>query len=187
MEITLQEIAAYLLFLFLQGLFVNGIKASSNGDTEISPSGRVIDGEMILYPLYKFIMQHTIRRDYYGDDLWEKIYKNTDFINCQCPLTYDDLIRLSKLVPAMFDNDIKSEIKGGDILFFKEYKEYKFSKYIRKPIIQCIICMPSFWGLFTYWPVISYLYGVNIFTVTLWVVNTVCLSYVCYLLYKPVK
>lgn len=187
MEITIQLIGSFILFLFVQALFINGIKAASHDDTEVSPSGRIMYGEMILYPLRRFILQHTIIKDYYYENLWDKIYANIEWARPEFPFNHDEMVKLGKVVPAMFDNDIKYEIQGGNLRFYKEYKKYKFSKYIRKPIIQCIICMPSFWGLFTYWPLISYLYGVNIYTILLWIVNTVCLSYVCYLIYKPVK
>src|SRR5215217_2745806 len=122
MEITIQVIACYLLFLLIQALFINGIKAASNGETEISPSGRVIDGEMILYPLYKFIMQHTIRKDYYGIWFWEKIGEAIPNKTPEIPLTREEWIKFAKTVQAYFGNEIKYEFQKNQIEFYKEYK-----------------------------------------------------------------
>lgn len=172
-------LTAYILFLFVQAIFINGIRISAVGETEILPDGSKRHGEMIFYPLYRFMTQKTYKKVFYsGEEYSLLLTKILDFSKD----SFNDKESLIKSL-KFIDSEIKLE-SFDDMQFYKEIEFYKFSKYIRKPIIQCIICMASFWGIFTYWPLIAYLYGINIFTLILWVINTICLSYVNYLVYK---
>lgn len=195
---ALALIAAYLIFLLLQAIFINGIKISASGDTVKSPSGKDIDSEMILYPLYKWLTKHQYVPEYYvGDQLTvliEKINKAMGYdwkdsvIKVKINTGIENLKASMKQVNILVDSEIKYEINDdSSISLYKLEKRYKYSKYIRKPIIQCVVCMASFWGVFTYWPLIYFVYGVNYFTFMLWIANTISLSYINFFIYKNHK
>lgn len=196
---ALALIAAYLIFLLLQAIFINGIKISASGDTVKSPSGKDIDSEMILYPLYKFLTQHQFIEQYYsGSELNSLLSKINEILSCGWTKSTGHVVRINdrsgslsslmKQVNILINSEIKCvDHKDGTISLYKLEKKYKYSKYIRKPIIQCVVCMASFWGIFTYWPLIYFVYGVNYFTFMLWIANTISLSYINFFIYKNHK
>jgi hypothetical protein len=194
MELSIELLGCYLIFLLIQSLFINGVQISAAGETVKSPMGRDIDSEMLLYPLKKYLLQHFMIREYFTGapavTLAEKFFKATGL---RYPVDeasgWIRVLANHESTAKLFVNGIDAEMKydidtAFGIRFYKEYPQYKFSKWIRKPIIQCIICMASFWGFFTYWIPVCYLYGVNPITIFMWLVNTVCLAYVNYLIHK---
>lgn len=199
MEITqiLCYLLAYCVFLLLQAVMINGIKISASGHTEKSPSGEDIDSEMILYPLYKWLTQSQLVKVYYqGPELGRLVeqinkYLSSDY-GCNDQVMFvpkeDHFSARFPQLQVMLGHQVQLEVfLSGSVGFYKELKVYRYSKYLRKPIIQCVICMASFWGFFTYWPVIYFVYGVKYFTFILWIVNTFCLSYINFLIFKANK
>jgi len=210
-------IMAAMFYALLQAFFINGVKISSLGSTEVDPQGKDRDGEMILYPLYKFLTQSYQRRVYYnGERLdalldqidklspWFKIVRRKD-VNVSprtTPLpafyvTYSamhfrpDAYNLEKLDTLIEDiKKMDPEIivavnrEGGFALFCKEYTEYRFSKYLRKPIIQCIVCMASFWTIFTYWIPALYFFGPSLPLVYIGIINTFVVAYLNYVVFN---
>jgi hypothetical protein len=183
--VNLIFLLSYVAFLFIQAVFINGVFIAAHGETTTLPSGKKVDSEMILYPLYKFLTQHKIVKDFYPKDKSDELMQKARMVmgNLKEDNMTDFYVKIRKGLKVI-DPELMLQATIDKVGVYKEHKEYRFSKYLRKPIIQCIICMASFWGFFTYWPLISYLYGVNYFTIALWVVNTFCLSYVNFLIYK---
>lgn len=190
-------LVAYTFFMFLQAIFINGIKISASGETIKSPSGRDIDSEMILYPVKKYLCQFKMFPEYYSgpqlEDLLKKIEAKS-FVSLNAvrgiyavPANLDHIVDWDKITRQLVSVDPEIKVDASDpeaVMFFKEMKAYRFSKYIRKPIIQCVICMASFWGFFTYWIPVYYAFGFSVETFILWIANTICLSFVNYLIFK---
>lgn len=194
MELSIELLGCYLIFLFIQALFINGVQISAAGETVKSPMGRDIDSEMLLYPLRKYLLKHFMIKEYYvgsaAEQLKLKFLKATGLdYNVDEASGWIRVPANHEATAKLFVNGIDVEMKYDidtqlGIRFYKEYPQYRFPVWVRKPTIQCIICMASFWGFFTYWIPVCYLYGVNPITIFMWFVNTVCLAYLNYLIHK---
>lgn len=167
-------VLAALVYVVLQSLFIIGIRAAAKGGTEILPNGKHKDSEMILYPILKYLTRTRSNKIYYSDaelaKLMDRIQSLTDMnfmyddtrlkiADNEFPLTkYANQL---KEVLAKIDQKNQLEIDNGLIRFYKMDEEYIVCKYLRKPIIQCPICMSSFWSIFSYWIPIIYLFGMS--------------------------
>lgn len=174
----------FLAFQIVQALFINGVKIAATGETEILPDGTEKDSEMILYPIYKFLCKKYKTTVYYENSQLNSLllkletYLGANFNFADFPMETIE-IQLQKVDP-----EIMITRNGEGYLFYKYVEHYFYSKYIRKPIIQCIICMASFWGFFTYWVPAYFVFGITEFSILLWLINTICLSYSNYLIFK---
>ncbi|MCL7762833.1 hypothetical protein MPF19_05345 [Polaribacter sp. Z014] len=74
------------------------------------------------------------------------------------------------------DPKIIITLTNSGVQFHKEYTHYKVNKYLRKPIIQCPICMSSIWSIFTFWIPILYWFGFSWPIVYLGIANTCILA-----------
>ena len=190
---------AYIGFLFIQSFIINGIKLSANGETKILPDGSEQDSNMILYPLQKYLLQNKPRKIFYAgiefDKLWEMLkhkYMNvipeSIMINeNRLSFDNDEDVEIMKKLGYVFerDHEIKWQFDGQVFTFYKEFPEFKFSKYVRMPIIQCIKCMSSFWSIvLTFLPVMIYFFGLQWWLIPLGIVNIFALAYLNYRLYS---
>jgi hypothetical protein len=82
-------------------------------------------------------------------------------------------------------------VERKKVSFYKSYKQYRYSKYVRKPLVECLKCMASFWGTLFFWPVAimlsRYFFDVTFdwAMVPAWVIYCFMLAYVnTYLFYK---
>lgn len=167
-------VLAALIYVILQSLFIIGIRAAAKGGTEILPNGKHKDSEMILYPILKYLTKTRLTKIYYSGieftKLMEKLKLHTDInimhddeklkvMDKGFPLTK----YVEKLKEALLKVDPKTqlEIDNSLIRFYKMDEEYVVWKYFRKPIIQCPICMSSFWSIFSYWIPITYIFGMS--------------------------
>lgn len=182
-EDALLFMIAFILFQVIQAIFINGVKIAASGTTEKLPDGTEKDSEMILYPFYKWLCQSYTRKVYYSGSELQNIWSFLT-ITMGNSFMIDFPAETVKIQLGKMDPFIQMEREGEAYIFYKEITEYKYSKYLRKPIIQCIICMASFWGFFTYWFPVYFLLGINFFTVSVWIINTICLSYTNYLVFK---
>ena len=83
------------------------------------------------------------------------------------------------------ENNIKAQFFNERIMFYREYKRYRFSKFIRKPLVECLKCMASFWGTLIWWGAVLHFIGYDPIQVPLWILYCFALSYVnTYLFYK---
>lgn len=189
---------AFIGYLFIQGFVINGIAAAASGETITLPDGTKKDSNMILYPLQKFLLQYVDEKIYYSGaefkKLWDMLrHKYINIIPASADASSmhkivfssdEDAEVMKKLCYVIErDHEVKSMYHDGAFVFYKEFKKYKFSKYVRLPIIQCIKCMSSFWSLvLTFFPVMLYIFGFHWWLLPLWVINVFALSYVNLLL-----
>lgn len=184
-------LVAFILFLTLQSWFINGISTSAAGTTEKYPDGTDNDSEMILYPLKKWLTQSFTKKIYYSGDEFKKLWGDIrkKYYN-SLPSTEsngfnvwvfnaddkDQMMQVLKKVEE--EKGVKSEWNGRHVQFYKEIRFAKYSKYVRKPIIECIKCMSSFWGTLTYWPTVLMALDFGWWMFGVWIADIVILSYV---------
>jgi hypothetical protein len=202
-------ILLFLVYLFPQALLINGIYISAYGRTDILPDGKHADSEMILYPLYKFLNQNTAEKIYFtGEQLlkynpmatyYKKgvIIKN-DALGAYTFVFHEEFALVDALklwATAYLNAETEYDQHSNTVSFYRYETVYKFSKYLRKPIITCVVCMASFWSIFTFLIPATLIFGIdsnflliiNIKIMAIWIANVFCLSYLNYLLYKPRK
>lgn len=184
-------IALFTLYLLPQAMFINGIWLAASGKTEIRPDGTDHDSEMILYPLAKYFNRKKMQIVYYDGqqlaDLCAVIFHSYPTLDTIENLT-DDQIYLWKKQQRLIEHtlDIKIYVRSTSVNFYREYSVYRFSKFIRKPLFGCVICMPSFWGIFTFLIPGLLFTHFDPLMIALYVPNTVCLSYLTFKIMKPV-
>lgn len=195
-------IACFLIYLPIQSLLINGIYISAAGRTDQLPDGSSADSEMILYPLYKFLNQSVQKRvsftlsvikqriPFFPNITGGTINWSGDgplFALTPIPGQTLNLDELNKWADAYLSGKVEYDDFTRTVMIYQDVTFYKFSKYLRKPIITCIICMASFWSIFTFLiPVILY-FGFSLKIIPIWVGNVFCLSYLNYVIFKPRK
>lgn len=173
-----------MIYVVLQSLIIIGIRAAAKGGTEILPDGSEKDSEMILYPLLKFLTRTIPNKIYYEGKEFEKLMDKINRLS-KLELLYDDskikntnksgninsFINDLQVIINQVDSNIKIELSNNFVRLYKIDAKYKISKYFRKPIIQCPICMSSFWSIFSYWIPTIYLFDFSIELVYLGGIN----------------
>lgn len=200
---TIHFIEAWLLYLVMQALFINAIKLGAAGDTATMPDGSVRDSEMILYPLAKELLKKEPVKIYYKEDALEdwlsKLLKSTNvgaflekayvFNGDTIVLTSDENAeKLTTWIAWLNNNELYRnnhfELTGLDLNIYTYLDQFVYSKWLRKPIIQCIVCMSSFWGLFTFLVPMLIVNHFNLWVFPAYLVNTALLSVVNKLVFK---
>lgn len=193
-------ICCFILYLPIQSLLINGIYISAAGRSETLPDGTVVGSEMILYPLYRFLNQQTQSPVFFsikrirelsnklpivpwGTIDWTKY--DQAFVVTLNPGAEADLTSLKTWATAYLNAEVFYQ--SNQLSFYQNIPHYKFSKYIRKPIITCIICMASFWSIFTFLIPVIYLFGWDLKILPIWIGNMFCVSYLNYVIFKPRK
>jgi hypothetical protein len=200
MEITkiVQYLIAWCLLLISQSIFINGVYQSATGETKKRVDGSDEDSEMILYWLKKFFEQtkttlvpykdlalSNIIQELYNYDKESQILLFDQIEGGVIANTYNNWQRFLKLIPQ-YQANCRIKIKNNaDWRFFiyKEYEDYKYPVWLRKPIIQCIKCMASFWGALTFWPVVLFLFGFNLIEIPIFFADMFSLAYLNWVLY----
>lgn len=202
-------IFSWLMFVLAQSIVINGIKLSMDGETETMPDGTELDSPMIFYPVQKFFMKKgpDIQRFFTGKnfllfikDIQQKYPQLMPQFEIRSGgmwqvdhlyLTDEKAIAGFKQMMAIVAREMKvyyNEVDSErEYVFYKVYDNYKFSRWVRMPIAQCIKCMASFWSLIlTYFPPMFYFIGFEhwVTIVLLWPMNVLSLVYVNYLIYK---
>lgn len=190
MEATLfwiELFTAFILYQVIQAVFINGIKLAASGSTEILPDGTHKDSEMILYPMAKFLLQKkTCKIFYKGEQLaiiFMEIKQHLNTLkglqisgnNLQLPfdLSPVDFLKVTPYLNKALGIDFI--LLDNGISVYKEFPKYRFSKWLRKPIIECVVCMGSFWGIITFLiPVLFITHSFMAFPA--YVVNALCLA-----------
>lgn len=192
----LSFILLFVVYLIPQAMFINGVWLAASGSTEIRPDGSHHDSEMIFYPLKKYLEQKRMEKVYFNGDRYIEIVSKaksfSQFITAY--VVVGDLYKLTDDQQELWINnkaglevflDAKINITTTGILYlYREFSVYRFSKYLRKPIFGCIICMSSFWGLITFLLPALIIFKDPI-VIALYVPNTFCLSYLNYKIFKP--
>ena len=203
MSELLITVLLFLVYLLAQAFFINGIYISSKGSEGNLPDGTLEKSEMILYPFYRFLNQHSVKR------VGFKFPELSKRVNEKFPLIEGGLIRWDDsqptgwysiietgLVPldlkalyhwaqTVLDAKIFYEATNKRFFIYQEVNVYKYSKYLRKPIITCVICMASFWSIFTFFIPGIIIFGLSFKILIIWIANVFCLSYLNFLIFKP--
>jgi hypothetical protein len=179
---------AWAIYLIVQALFINGIKLAASGTTEIMPDGTEKDSEMLLYPMSKELLKKQACKIFYkGSNLYKicetletqyhlsvAVNKNHDAILFN---NIDDLYQfrtaqanISKILGVQFDTS------SAIVTVYIDSDEYVWSKWIRKPIIGCVVCMASFWGIFTFLVPALVVSHFNWMVLPAYLINTVMLG-----------
>ncbi len=174
-----------------------GVWITAKGETETMPNGKDFDSEMILYSFKKRVMKHrkevVFFEGVYFNELIEKIRvqipefdftsSNKEILITRHDSNYVAFLNLLNERIKRIDSKIQITLTDSGVQFHKEYIYYKVNKYLRKPIIQCPICMSSIWSIFTYWIPIIYWFGFSLPIVYLGIANTCILACVNWLIF----
>lgn len=193
----------FLLYAIVQALIINGIFISASGSDITLPDGTVLGSEMILYPVYKFLNKsydkavgYTLTEinnrikvplpgitggtiDWRGDGPLFAVAPN--------PGQNIDPTSLKVWAAAYLHGALDYDEANQTIMFYQNVTFYRFSKWLRKPILTCIICMASFWSIFTFLIPVILIFGWHWQIIPIWVANMFCLSYLNYVIFKPRK
>lgn len=197
MSVIFYGIFAALGYVLLQSLFILGVRIAAKGGTEKLPDGTDKDSEMILYPLFKYLTRVKRQKIYYSGDEFDKLVERirsvmsgVDLIarDNRIQVAKGDAERASVLKElngalATIDKKIEVDATAEAIRFYKIDEEYVVNKYFRKPVIQCPICMASYWSTFSYWIPVIYFYGFNFWVLYLGVLNICAVSSTNWLLW----
>lgn len=192
---TAQEIfyiiAAWVLFIFSQSMILNGIKIAASGTTETMPNGKEKDSQMILYPIAKWLDRHYMKRVYYQGEELDKLiltFKKehpqimpTNYLHRDAGILFNndtDVYIMQGLVNKKEMMGIKYELHGRRMVFYKEYKEYRLSKWWRLPTLGCIRCMSSYWSLVTFWLPLLIVFGFHWWMLLVWLANVPSVTFV---------
>lgn len=192
-------ILIWLLYLVSQSLFINGIFISSYGKTEKYPDGTDKDSEMIFYPIYKYINRTYKKRYYFSRSMldvsafpkidglvviWDDFVTDGAIIRGFRVVGNGSTYAAEKWIKEYYGGKMKHDQVNHRIAFYTEEDEYVFSKYFRKPTFGCIVCMSSFWSIFTFALPVAYFYPWTWGTTFLWFADIISLAYVNFLIFK---
>lgn len=195
-------IAAYILYLLVMAWSIVGIRLAAEGATEILPDGSEQDGEMFLYPLYKELHRFEYRKVFYRDKqltlLMQKILKSKLLPPSVNLDWHSDLIRTytaesKELLLGLEDylkvhHGVSIEVAGETTFrLYREVKDYHYSKYVRKPVIGCVTCMPSLWSVFMFGIPMLTTFGFHAWIFQLWLWTIPALSFLTTTFYKKAK
>lgn len=201
MEINkiLQYLLAWGLLVLFQSIFINGVYQSATGDTKKRVDGTDEDSEMILYWLKKFFEKRKeVLYQYKYNALAKLIFEiikavpelsgnfgciEDDRIDFAIAANKDLFYKNRGFIYAKCNVKIVFSNNGWCVKFYQSVEEYKYSKWLRKPIIQCIKCMSSFWGALTFWPVVLCLFGFNLLEIPIFFADVFSLTYLNWIIY----
>ncbi|QJB32260.1 transposase [Chitinophaga oryzae] len=190
-------IMAAIGYIFLQSLFILGVRIAAKGAVEKLPNGKDKDSEMILFPIFKYLTRTERIKIYYSGEQFDQLARRLGVLMPEYRLNMEDnsillppddasrvpvLKELNNMLPKI-DGKIQVEVTDNSIRFFKIDEVFKVNKYLRKPVIQCPICMASYWSVFSYWIPVIYFYGFNFWVVYAGVVNICAVACMNWLLW----
>lgn len=188
---------AALGYIVLQSLFILGVRVAAKGAVEKLPNGKDKDSEMILFPVFKYLTRTRQTKIYYSDDQFDLLVRKISILMPEYRLNIREnsillpsgdasripvLKELNNILPKI-DGKIQAEVTDNDIRFFKIDEVFRVNKYLRKPVIQCPICMASYWSVFSYWIPVIYFYGFSFWVVYAGVVNICAVASMNWLLW----
>ncbi|GEQ86028.1 hypothetical protein ULMS_15360 [Patiriisocius marinistellae] len=191
-------ILAALGYILIQSLFMVGVWISAKGETEKMPNGKDYDSEMILFPFKKWVMksrkEKVIFEGLFFNEFIEKLrvqipefdfsISYNEILITKKDSNYVAFVNLLNERIKRIDSKIVVTLSNTGIQFHKDYTFFKVNKYLRKPIIQCPICMSSVWSIFTYWIPVIYWFGFSWPLVYLGIANTCILACVNWLVFS---
>lgn len=196
-------LVVFLLAVLLQAIVINGVWGAAKGESELLPNGKWKHSDMILYPIKRFLTRQKLEPiNYRGDEL----KKLVNLIETQFGIVFPDAIEIrynhinteavdielvKKLCEKACDrfvglnwvlHDIDGKVYG--VSFFRNYKFYILSKWLRKPVIECVKCMPSYYSIVLFLPAAVYLLGWHWYLIPLYFINVFAVSYTANLIHK---
>ncbi|SJZ85442.1 hypothetical protein SAMN04488128_1011863 [Chitinophaga eiseniae] len=190
-------IMAALGYIVLQSLFILGVRIAAKGAVEKLPNGKDKDSEMILFPLFKYLTRTERIKIYYSGEQFDqladklsvlmpeyqlRIHENSILLPLDDASRVPVLKELNHVLPKI-DGKIQVAVTDNGVRFFKIDEVFKVNKYLRKPVIQCPICMASYWSVFSYWIPVIYFYGFSFWVVYAGVVNICAVACMNWLLW----
>lgn len=191
-----------LLYLLIQSLFINGIFIAAHGSSSKYPDGSDDDSGMILYPIYKFLYRTRKIRYFFVKKMldirtvpkvdgvvivWDDFWKDGLIVRGFRVIGNPDLLPLEKWIREFYQGKMIYDKVNHRVAFYQDIDEYIFSKWVRKPILGCVICMASFWSIFTFVLPVNHFYGWNFHITLLWFADIISLAYVNFLIFKSLK
>ncbi len=189
-------VVAMVGYVLLQSLFILGVRIAADGGTEKLPNGKDKDSEMLLYPLFKFLTRTKQVAVYYIGLQLEILLKQLKRVRPDFDFSVDgEIIRLNNqgdvATPEMLETTLYQlepkilidQNEDGSFRLYKTDEVFVVNKYLRKPIIQCPICMSSFWSIFSYWIPMIYLFGTPLWLFYLGFANICMLASLNWLLW----
>ena len=189
-------VVAMVGYVLLQSLFILGVRIAADGGTEKLPNGKDKDSEMLLYPLFKFLTRTKQVPVYYVGLQLEILLKQLKRVSPDFDFSVDgeiirlnnqgDVATLGMLENTLYQLEPKIVIdqnEDGSFRLYKTDEVFIVNKYLRKPIIQCPICMSSFWSIFSYWIPMIYLFGTPLWLFYLGFANICMLASLNWLLW----
>lgn len=198
-------ILAALGYVLLQSLFIVGVRIAADGGVEILPNGKEQDRmEMILYPVLRFLSRSKPVKIYYEGTEFTKIINRIRMALSDLRMIEGDGklkiinkdhslgVYINKIEDAFYhiDNRVRIEMEGGLLRFYRMDQQYLLNKYLRKPILQCPICMASVWSIPSYWIPVVYKFGFNLEILYLGAINicvVACVNALIWLKYKSMR
>lgn len=202
MSTILLLITTFLVYLLVQALAINGIFISAAGITETLPDGTLAHSEMIFYRLYRYLNQSIEKKVAYSLDVIEQKTKVFPVISgaiinwnaggplftvTPIPNQPFNIQPLTIWATTYLKGYVEFDATNQTIMIYQNIEFYRFSKWLRKPILTCIICMASFWSIFTFLIPVILIFGWSLKIIPIWIGNVFCLSYLNYLIFKPRK
>jgi hypothetical protein len=168
--------------LLIASLFINGLYKISRHHIVIMPDGsKRVEGDLFK-GLSAFIEQTKGVKpwQYQGDQLEEKfrILKAADRKNLKhkldiAPEKMSLVLKDGQLLNSeerRFIEDIcqvRVFINAEAVFLFLDMPKYLLPKWIRNPLISCVVCMASFWGSLFWWGFV-YFQPITYFNVPNW-------------------
>jgi hypothetical protein len=187
----------------LQAWLINGVSQAAAGDTEILPDGTEKDSEMIFYPLKKELTKtRKVRYQYFDEQLTKLIDEMKSRYQYAFPegvivarpsnvmIAAKDVENFKIFISKYHDKDLiatQMNEAGTQWQFTKEYDVKVYSKWIRKPIIECVKCMASFWSLVTYWPLVLLVFGFHWWQIPVFIADMLVVSFLSWFFNKTVS
>lgn len=176
-------------YVLLQSLFILGIRIAAKGGTEILPDGSEKDSEMILYPVFKYLTRVKKTNVYYSGTAFDQLIgklriqmPEASFVSEGNSIHTVSLKALHSTL-AGIDKKIQTDLSDGVIRFYITNETFKVNKYFRKPVIQCPICMASYWSVISYWIPMVYFFGWSFWVIYCGVINICAVACMNWLLW----
>lgn len=201
---VLMYLLCFLVYVFIQALVINGLKACTEGNYDIMPDGKKIAKGMIFFRIADYLNSHVVYQSYYsGESITVLLNTCKEKFGNSIPVSFlngsidNTILKIPQpdvgeehMILQFRNTIIRKEgafcakWAENEYVFYKEYERYKFPKFIRKSIaLHCIKCASSFWGTVTFLPVFFYL-EISWWTLIAWLFSMFALTHVNYYLYK---
>lgn len=205
MENVLFYLLSFLVYVIIQAIVINGIKACTEGNYEDMPDGKKVAKGMIFFKIANYLNQKELIPVYYsGDGIKRLLEACKEKFGNSIPISFLEG-KVNNTILKIAQPDLQEQVmiqqfretilrksenakcdkwSDDEYVFYKEYERYKFPKFIRKSVaLGCIRCASSFWGTITFLPVVFY-FGLNVWVVVCWLFSLLSLVYWNQFFYK---